>query len=187
MMAKAATTTLRRCIGSARFGIEPHEAAVADFPKQPSQKDGLGRMCAEHWRQYVKALNAERKVRATSGETATTPADAQPSTTKPRRHRRPMASKPAPTPESPRVRKARETLAATEALAGSAYTEAVASDEVQAALETLNGHGTSEPDDGSILVAGVLYDTETLEEVPAPVETPLGETIDGPAGEADAA
>lgn len=33
---------LRRCIGSARFGIEPHEAPVEDFPKQPSQKDGIG-------------------------------------------------------------------------------------------------------------------------------------------------
>jgi len=39
------TTTLRRCIGSTRFGIEPHEAPIENFPKQPSQKDGIGRMC----------------------------------------------------------------------------------------------------------------------------------------------
>jgi hypothetical protein len=47
---------LRRCIGSARFGIEAHEAPVGDFPIQPSQKDGLGRMCKHHWNQYTTAL-----------------------------------------------------------------------------------------------------------------------------------
>ena len=38
--------------------------------------------------------------------------------------------------DSPRVRRARETLAATEKLAGQAYTEAIACDEVPDALET---------------------------------------------------
>jgi hypothetical protein len=47
---------LRKCIGSTRFGIEAHEAPVADFPVQPSQKDGLGRMCKPHWNQYTTAL-----------------------------------------------------------------------------------------------------------------------------------
>ena len=47
---------LRRCIGSARFGIEAHEAPVEEFPRQPSQKDGLGRMCKTHWNQYTTAL-----------------------------------------------------------------------------------------------------------------------------------
>jgi len=47
---------LRRCIGSAKFGIEAHEAPVTDFPAQPSQKDGLGRMCKPHWNQYTNAL-----------------------------------------------------------------------------------------------------------------------------------
>jgi len=47
---------LRKCIGSTRFGIEAHEAPVADFPVQPSQKDGLGRMCKTHWNQYTTAL-----------------------------------------------------------------------------------------------------------------------------------
>ena len=47
---------MRKCIGSAKFGIEAHEAPVGDFPAQPSQKDGLGRMCKPHWNQYTKAL-----------------------------------------------------------------------------------------------------------------------------------
>jgi hypothetical protein len=47
---------MRRCIGSAKFGIEPHEAPVDDFPAQPSQKDGLGRMCKPHWNAYTGAL-----------------------------------------------------------------------------------------------------------------------------------
>ena len=55
--------TMRKCIGSARFGIEAHQAPVADFPRQPSQKDGLGRMCKTHWKQYVTGLARERKAR----------------------------------------------------------------------------------------------------------------------------
>jgi len=47
---------MRRCIGSAKFGIEAHEAPVTEFPAQPSQKDGLGRMCKPHWNQYTSAL-----------------------------------------------------------------------------------------------------------------------------------
>jgi hypothetical protein len=46
----------RRCIGSAKFGIEAHDAPAADFPVQPSQKDGLGRMCKVHWNAYTNAL-----------------------------------------------------------------------------------------------------------------------------------
>jgi hypothetical protein len=52
-------TTTRRCVGSDRFGIEPHEAPVDDFPKQPSQKDGLGRMCRPHWREYTAGLRKD--------------------------------------------------------------------------------------------------------------------------------
>ena len=48
----------RNCIGSTKFEIEAHEAPVGDFPAQPSQKDGLGRMCKTHWKQYVTALRA---------------------------------------------------------------------------------------------------------------------------------
>jgi len=65
------TITPRRCIGSKRFGIEPHEAPVDDFPKQPSQPDGLGRMCKPHWRQYTAGLRKdadERKVEVAETE-----------------------------------------------------------------------------------------------------------------------
>jgi hypothetical protein len=64
MTTTTTATELRRCKGSARFGIEPHEAPINDFPVQPSQKDGLGRMCKPHWRQYTNALRkaaVERK------------------------------------------------------------------------------------------------------------------------------
>ena len=54
---------LRKCIGSTRFGIEPHDASVEDFPKQPSQKDGLGRMCKTHWNQYTAGLARDAKAR----------------------------------------------------------------------------------------------------------------------------
>ena len=46
----------RRCIGSKTFGIEAHDAPIEDFPVQPSQKDGLGRMCKPHWTAYTRAL-----------------------------------------------------------------------------------------------------------------------------------
>jgi len=62
---------LRRCIGSARFGIEAHDAPVADFPRQPSQQDGLGRMCTTHWNQYTAGLARDAKTRkaaATAGD-----------------------------------------------------------------------------------------------------------------------
>ena len=34
-----------------------------NFPVQASQKDGLGRMCIAHWRQYVRALRVAAVVR----------------------------------------------------------------------------------------------------------------------------
>jgi hypothetical protein len=62
---------LRKCIGSARFGIEPHDAPVEDFPSQPSQKDGLGRMCKTQWNQYTAGLAREAKTRkAAEGDVA---------------------------------------------------------------------------------------------------------------------
>ena len=69
--------TLRRCIGSARFGIEPHDAPVGDFPKQPSQKDGLGRMCKPHWNLYTAGLARDAKARkaAADSEEGATKAD----------------------------------------------------------------------------------------------------------------
>ena len=68
MTTKTTTTALRRCTGSARFGIEPHEAPVSEFPKQPSRKDGLGTMCTEHWRAYVKGLREARVAAKVSDE-----------------------------------------------------------------------------------------------------------------------
>jgi hypothetical protein len=50
------TTTTKNCVGSKRFGIEAHEASTDDFPAQPSQPDGLGRMCTIHWREYTSGL-----------------------------------------------------------------------------------------------------------------------------------
>ena len=71
MTTRITTTELRHCTGSARFGIEPHEAPIADFPKQPSRKDGLGTMCTEHWRAYVKGLRKARVLaRAADGPEA---------------------------------------------------------------------------------------------------------------------
>jgi len=77
---------LRKCIGSTRFGIEAHEAPVADFPVQPSQKDGLGRMCKVHWNQYTTALRKAAPVAKTE-ERAPAPVEAAPAVieTKPRR------------------------------------------------------------------------------------------------------
>ncbi len=54
---------LRKCIGSARIGVAAHEAPPADFPAQPSQKDGLGRMCQTHWKEYVRGLARDAKAR----------------------------------------------------------------------------------------------------------------------------
>jgi len=39
---KTTATELRRCTGSARFGIELHEVPVSEYPEQPSRRDGLG-------------------------------------------------------------------------------------------------------------------------------------------------
>jgi hypothetical protein len=71
MTTRKTATPLRRCKGSARFGIEPHEAPVSEFPRQPSRRDGLGTMCTEHWRAYVKGLREARNVAAKAAEAAT--------------------------------------------------------------------------------------------------------------------
>ena len=62
---------LRRCIGSAKFGIEAHDAPVDDFPIQASQKDGLGRMCRTHWNQYTSALRKAALVRKVATDETT--------------------------------------------------------------------------------------------------------------------
>ena len=62
---------LRRCIGAVRFGIEAHNTLPEDFPVQPSQKDGLGRMCRVHWNLYTAGLARDAKVRKAGGGAAT--------------------------------------------------------------------------------------------------------------------
>lgn len=78
MTKKNANTEVRRCIGSKTFGTEPHEAPVTDFPKQPSQKDGLGRMCKPHWRQYTNALRKAALARKAAGAGKAPGAESEP-------------------------------------------------------------------------------------------------------------
>jgi len=72
------TETTRRCIGSSRFGIEAHDADPADFPVQPSQKDGLGRMCKPHWRAYTNALRKAAVARKAEDESVAVEAEPEP-------------------------------------------------------------------------------------------------------------
>jgi hypothetical protein len=65
--------------GQRSLRIEPHEAPVSGFPKQPSRKDGLGVMCTEHWRAYVKGLREAREgAKAADQETSVEAATAEP-------------------------------------------------------------------------------------------------------------
>jgi hypothetical protein len=73
---KTETAALRRCIGSARYGIEPHEAPSGDFPVQPSQKDGLGRLCRQHWQEYTRGLARDAKARKAAEGATVAGADA---------------------------------------------------------------------------------------------------------------
>ena len=93
-----AAETRRRCIGSKRFGIEPHDAKVEEFPKQPSQKDGLGRMCKTHWNAYTTGLARDAKARkaAKPGEARSDAADASPASVEPARKRAKPVTEPAP-------------------------------------------------------------------------------------------
>ena|SRR3989304_1029743 len=98
MTTQDASVAMRRCIGSKTFGIAAHEAPVGDFPAQPSQKDGLGRMCRPHWRAYTNALRKAAVARkaAEAGEVAPETAEAapaaEPETPAPRRSRRAKAT-----------------------------------------------------------------------------------------------
>ena len=90
----------RRCIGSARYGIEPHEAPTEDFPRQPSQKDGLGRMCKMHWNQYTAGLARDAKARkaALAGPDATQVASDEAARTGPETKERARGRRPKPEP-----------------------------------------------------------------------------------------
>jgi len=106
-------TDLRRCIGSARFGIEAHEAPVGDFPTQPSQKDGLGRMCKPHWNQYTAALRKAALARKADGGPAAevAPTESEPAAVAARAVKKPVSAKPVKKPEPIRTRPARRRKA----------------------------------------------------------------------------
>jgi hypothetical protein len=95
---------LRRCIGSARFGIEAHDALCEDFPAQPSQRDGLGRMCKPHWRGYTNALRKAALARKAAdadpvvvrARAAVAEREAEPGRAAPRPRRTAKAPKPEP-------------------------------------------------------------------------------------------
>lgn len=149
----------RRCVGSTTFGIEPHDAAVSDFPVQPSRKDGLGTMCKPHWTEYTRALRRAQRARAKQDESI-----GETSTERAKRTRVGGA----PKPVDPALVAAEQLIREVDALPGPEHVKRVGEDDVQAAFETIakaNGHGRQAPD---------------------PVETPLGETIDSGAEEADA-
>ena len=136
------TTTTRRCVGSARFEIEPHEAPVSRFPNQPSQRDGLGRMCKEHWKAYTGGLRTDALARqpASDGppaETAPTEPEAterkdpKPTT---KTTKRPSRSR-APSPKAAELERAEALRAEVDALPADQHVERVGDADVQAALE----------------------------------------------------
>ena len=163
-----ATTTLRKCSGSARFGIEPHEAPLADFPRQPSRKDGLGAMCDVHWKAYVKGLNADRKARATAlvtdtGETVELPAETAKQVDAAITREAKAKAKAARAKADPKVAQAEALIAEVDALPGPEAVRRNGDPDVQAALETVAAANGSAR------------------------ETPRDETLDGGTEEADAA
>ena len=143
-MAKAKTatpdaTTMRRCVGSKTFSIEPHDAPLADFPVQPSRKDGLGVMCKPHWTEYTRSLRQAQRARqaggdATGGTDGRTAAPAPATANVGARGRKATSRK-----EPAEVTAARALLAETDRLSGDAYLAAVASDPVQEALRIMAG------------------------------------------------
>ena len=103
-------TDLRKCIGSAKFGIEPHGAPPEDFPAQPSQKDGLGRMCKPRWREYTAALRKAalaRKAAEGGAATEVAPTESEPVAAKDPAAKKPVTAKSVKKPEPIRTRPAR--------------------------------------------------------------------------------
>ena len=125
----ADTTTLRTCIGSVRFGIESHDAPIEDFPAQPSQRDGLGRLCKPHWREYTNALrNAALARKAADADpvvvlarAAVAEREAEPGRAAPR----PRRTAKAPKPEPIRTRPARGRKTEGEQIVEAVDTEVV--------------------------------------------------------------
>jgi len=134
------TTTSRRCIGSARFGIEPHEAPTSDFPKQPSRKDGLGRMCQEHWHAYTSGLRKDALARK-AGEA---PANDESSSLSKVTTAKPTKATPTskverpsqPSPKAAEVEHAEALIAVVDALPADEHVKRVGDADVQTALQT---------------------------------------------------
>ena len=120
-------TEMRRCHGSARFGIAPHEAPVSTFPKQSSRKDGLGIMCTEHWKAYVKGLREARIA-------ADPPVDQRGMEANATTRRGRTTAKPAANADE--VAKAEALIAVVDALPAEQMAQRVSDADVQAALET---------------------------------------------------
>ncbi len=155
-MAKAKATTtdtpMRKCTGSTKFGIPDHVTAIADFPVQPSGKDGLGRMCKPHWTEYTRGLRKSQRVVTLPDGSDVPVSDLSPAqavaldehTTaliESAKTRTPRGTRaiPGTGQASEAVERAREVVAATDRMGGRAYLDAIASDEVQAALRVLAG------------------------------------------------
>ncbi len=143
-----ATTGFRRCIGSTRFGIEAHEAGAADFPVQPSQKDGLGRMCKPHWRVYVQGLREARMAtspkpapaapdEATAGGARSTPPSLARLPREGRRAGRRRRVKRAATARDVGVQRAEALFAEVDALPGPEHVRRNGDPDVQEALATV--------------------------------------------------
>jgi hypothetical protein len=152
---------VRKCVGSAKFWIEAHEAPIGDFPSQPSQKDGLGRMCKAHWREYVSGLARAAKARASGDAPAESTVQSQAAdrvatkravnvaaATKLATAKKSRTAQP-PAPEKvAKVTKAKALVNAIDALPGPEHVAAIVTDEAQAALEVLatnGGHGEPTP------------------------------------------
>jgi hypothetical protein len=110
--------TLRRCIGSARYSFEAHDAPVEDFPNQPSQKDELGRMCTTHWRQYTAGLARDAKARKAAEAATIEPAAPAPGDGDERRRAADVMTDAVATTARRQKRKPAEAVASVEGDAG---------------------------------------------------------------------
>lgn len=94
-----------------------HEAPVGDFPAQPSQKDGPGRMCKPHWNQYTSALRKAALARRAADDGAAS--EVAPAESEPKVAKKARAAKPEPIrTRVPRGRKQAVPQAGSEGDAG---------------------------------------------------------------------
>jgi len=150
------TEPQRRCIGSAIFGIKPHQAALTDFPLQPSRKDGMGLMCKPHWTTYTRSLRQAARARQRSTAVTSEPDPIVialdgvigSGTFVAAEQRAGRLREPKPVAVDPAVLAAKALVETVEALPADEYVKRVGDDDVQAALAVLanrNGHLAPEP------------------------------------------